>query len=100
MRGEHWRPEKEKDSDGIPYTHANMDTLHTLLTGFLSHIQRDTLHTIIDKKTDSTILNRDSSVSQGRLVNVQEPCRSNSKWVFQSLSSLHRHSKYGTGNIN
>ena len=29
---------KKKDSDGIPYTHANMDTLHTLLTGFLSHI--------------------------------------------------------------
>ena len=38
VRGVHCRPEMETDSDRIPYTHANMDTLHTLLTSYLSHI--------------------------------------------------------------
>ena len=38
VRGVCCRPEIETDSDGIPYTHANMVTLHTLLTCFLSHI--------------------------------------------------------------
>ena len=68
------RPEIETDSDRIPYTHANMDTLHTLLTSTFHTFLRDTLHTINGKKTDSTILNRDSSVSQGRLMYIQEPC--------------------------
>ena len=75
VRGVHCRPEIETDSDGIPYTHANTDTLHTLLKKVSFHtFQRNTLHTIKDKKTDSTILNRDSSVSQGCLVYIQEPC--------------------------
>ena len=73
VRGVHCRPEIE----------FGWDTLHTCEYGYPTHItkkvsfhtfQRDTLHTIKDKKTDSTILNRDSSVSQGCLVYIQEPC--------------------------